>query len=851
MGVSDLWIAALACALSAVAYADVEFVSEGASAWRVVRGAARESTVADRQIVDSADGICVTLNAAESDLKPWSWGSIKATKDIHLGDAQDGAVVQLRFRCSGPPLVGNDITIGIEDASGNRVPLVRLSEGREGEVNFVLYRIDYAKRKAAAEPRPPFYLKYINFGMENERGSVTFISLVIKTPSLEKSADTLSFDVETGNRLHIIRTNLMERAVLTFSNICGKAQCWTGMMTVADRNGHCMTREVSFALDADAVYHMALPGPLPGMGVWNVKADLECGDGTARTYSTRFAQIDHHTIAPKLPYGKFRFGVVYHITNYGEEDRAITLDAITAMGAKIARVGGLWYYHYECERGHADWSVADGIVNDLERRGVAICGGCYANPPWATRTDGSEAPRFGAAASGFQGAFMEKLARRFGERIDYYEIGNEWDLKGTGDMTIDEAVRVTRECAEAVKRGCPAAHVIPCGWAVESSKHPMVRQKGFQERVMKECQDVLDAHPIHVHGPWPMHVSRMNEFFAMRDKEGISLPWFANETAVTSVYGREQTAAETLWRKIVWSWAHGSTDYCWYNLRATPGDENNAEQGYGLLTRDYHPRAGFAAFSALSSLLSGFDFAERFEDKSGRAAYAFCGMRGDERERVLVAWDRLGGSGFPLRLRIVRDGRGPLTVAAVDMYGNRSEVKHDDCSAVWQVEARPCALVVRGAARCDLVKECLYADGTVKRRVHCGNGDPSLRAAEMTLDDYSQVTETFQANPEQLHRLWKGVDDASAAVWFTLEADAVRVLVAVADDIDAKEDAVAIHIDGHVPIRMDRLSRMDTVTKYATKFPYSRLPASVAVVVDDDDGEGTEVRISETVELVK
>ena len=139
----------------------------------------------------------------------------------------------------------------------------------------------------------------------------------------------------------------------------------------------------------------------------------------------------------------------------------------------------------------------------------------------------------------------------------------------------------------------------------------------------------------------------------------------------------------------------------------------------------------------------------------------------------------------------------------------------------------------------------------MKRRVHCGNGDPSLRAAEMTLDDYSQVTETFQANPEQLHRLWKGVDDASAAVWFTLEADAVRVLVAVADDIDAKEDAVAIHIDGHVPIRMDRLSRMDTVTKYATKFPSSRLPASVAVVVDDDDGEGTEVRISETVELVK
>ena len=844
---------AISCAAvsAAPSPSEILFRATGAAAWRVACGRARDAALAARQVTDAADGIRVTMNASESDLKPWSWGSLNARGKIPLGDAEDGSILELRFRCSNPPIVSGDVSIGIEDAGGRPVSWSRLPVKREGDISVVSFSLAGRGRAAVKKPELPFALKYINFGMECESGWITFISLRVLPPPAEAVAETLSLDVETGNPLHVVRTNLAEQAVLVFSNRCGRAGKWTGSVTAKSGNGRTVEKNLSFALNAYATHRVALPNPLPEMGVWDVKAELSRDDGMIAACSTRFAQIDHHAVTPKLPYGKFRLGVVYHIASYGTEDRAATLDAITAMGAKIARVGGLWYYHYECEKGHADWSVADGIVGDLERRGVAICGGCYANPPWAVRADGSAAPRFGAAAPGFQGAFMEKLAQRFGERIDYYEIGNEWDLKSTADMTVDEAVCVTRECAEAIKRGCPAARVIPCGWAVESSEHPMVRQKGFQERVMKECQDVLAAHPIHVHGPWAMHVTRMNEFFAMRGKEGISLPWFANETAVTSVYGREQSAAETLWRKIVWSWAHGSTDYCWYNLRATPGDENNAEQGYGLLTRDYHPRAGFAAFSALSALLAGLDFREMFEDRSGRAAYAFRGMRGDAEEHVFVAWDRLGGEGFPLRLRIARNEARPLQIAAVDMYGNRTELEPCGDGAVWHVEARPCALVVRGAARCDVARECLVADGPARRRIRCGNGEPSHRAAELTLDDYSQVMEIFQANPELLHRLWKGVDDASAAAWFTQEADSVRVLVIVTDDVDAKEDAVAIGIDGQTPIRMDRLARTGLVTKYAAQFPSSGLPAAVAVTVDDDDGEGTEVKISETVELMK
>jgi len=791
----------------------------------------------------------VELDAAKSDLRPWSWGSVNAVSDIPAFSVRDGDVVELRFRSPDPPLVTGDVSIGLEDAEKHRVGLARMPPSVEGSVRVVSWRVSLRDRISGNATSVPVNLRFINFGMECERGSVTFISLSAKPPETERAAPTLSLDVETGNPIHVVRTNLAESATLVFSNVCDSAHQWTGAMTLADGNGHHIDKKIAFSLDHYGTHRIALPSPLPGMGVWKVKALLSCDCQAPVEYTTRFAQIDHHRQTSKLPRGKFRFGVVYHVTNYGPEDRAATLYALTAMGAKMARVGGLWQYHCEHEKGRFDWRVADGVVEALEGQGVAICGGCYANAPWATRADGSHAPRFGSAEPGTQREFMEKLSRRFGTRIDYYEIGNEWDIKGAGDMTPDEAVRTTRECAEAIKRGCPDACVIPCGWAVESSSHPMVRQKGFQERVMKECQDVLDAHPIHVHGPWPMHATRMREFFAMRAKEGINLPWFANETAVTSAFGREQAAAEALWHKIVWSWAHGSTDYCWYNLRATPGDDTGAEQGYGLLSRDYHPRKGFAAFSALAALLNGFDFLECSEHKSGRSSYVFKGLRNGEVELVFVAWDRLGGNGFQLAIEVPPATSRPSSAVAVDMYGNRTKIDTEQDEIIWNVEPRPCALVVCGNDACRAREECLAAEGPVRRQVRTGIGKPSLRTPELLLNDYSQATEIFQANPELLHRLWKGTDDVSASVWFTHVENRIDVLVKVTDDADAQLDSAFVQVGNMNPIKMNRISRVGYATVYTASFSAALLPNTVAIVVEDDDGEGVDVRISETVRL--
>ena len=52
----------------------------------------------------------------------------------------------------------------------------------------------------------------------------------------------------------------------------------------------------------------------------------------------------------------------------------------------------------------------------------------------------------------------------------------------------------------------------------------------------------------------------------------------------------EDAAAMWVWQKALWSWAHGSVDYIWYNLRSIGNDPNNGEHMYGIFTMDLQPR---------------------------------------------------------------------------------------------------------------------------------------------------------------------------------------------------------------------------------------------------------------------
>ena len=159
-----------------------------------------------------------------------------------------------------------------------------------------------------------------------------------------------------------------------------------------------------------------------------------------------------------------------------------------------------------------------------------------------------------------------------------------------------------------------------------------------------EHPELYDAMPQHLHGPFEYYErSLQKSFFPLRERHGLAKkPWLSGETALTSVFGEEDTVARTVWKKILYAWAWGAADYIWYNLKATGWKASDSEQAYGLITADYYPRAGYAAFSALTEIFEGLDFDARLHSGDGRHVFRFKGEKGGFRGVVIAGWDSSG-----------------------------------------------------------------------------------------------------------------------------------------------------------------------------------------------------------------
>lgn len=656
------------------------------------------------------------------------------------------------------------------------------------------------------------------------------------------AAEALSLEIDTGNRLHLVRTNLDERAVAVFRNLSGTALDWTGELVAWDDSDRAPVRQsLTLSIPAYGERRIGLPNPMPRMGLWRVRYEATGADGSRATHESRFAQIAHHRVEKKLPFGKFRFGPNYHMASFGPNDRDLTttLDAMTAMGATFVRAGICMDFASVCRTNATpNWRAPDKFLDLLERRGVGVDSIIYTAPAWARLEDRggtTHDQRYVPCRSGLFRDFCRQLAERYGARMDYYEIGNEWDLLRTNRLTIAEACAAQREGYEGLKSGNPNARVITCGWTVSSSEHPMVKQKGMQEEVLKT--GCFDVHPVHLHCPFYRYKEYLDDFFAMRKRLGVTKPWFANETALTSAYD-ETAVADCVWQKIVYSWAKGSTDYVWYNLIANGCNPKDSEGGYGLMSHDFHPRYGYAAFAALAATLKGFDFVREIAGKDVPPLYVFRGERGGEHQVVLVSWNDLTDKEFDVRF-----SSDAKSVDTVDLYGN-----HERCSgSLWRVPVRPSALLLKGATQV----EANVVGFSAKREVavlKVGSGDFKIREPDMRIGDKLQVFDIYQANPGEIHRMWQGPNDLSAKVWWEKTSVGVRARVVVVDDHFTGGDQVKLQYaegDGSThEIVVGDFRREGTQAEAIVEISCKTDNLLVNVELREDDGEGLDATLT-------
>lgn len=526
----------------------------------------------------------------------------------------------------------------------------------------------------------------------------------------QTSAEAFRLDVETGNFLHIVRAEKAnERPAVTIRNPAETPQTWQTLLRFSDVFDRRFEIAFDRTLAPSETVRIPVPWPLPAKGMWYLTADVRGADGSTMTHESRFAYIDPHERSPIVSKPKFRFGIHYHGIRYLPDLVDPTIDALVAAGAKFTRTDyGFMFGDVMPRPDVHEWSMADDLLRRLRDAGLSLDIIVQSTPGWAVDPDipksrrGSDGRQCLPSKPGLLRDFCHAIAARYGTQIDYYEIGNEWDLVTTNTLTHAEAVRMQREAMEGVHAGCPAACVTPNGWARATTQNTggwnwTRTNPGLIERFADE-PDLYDVWALHCHGTFDSYVeSLQNQFFPLRERTGMKkTPWTSHETALTSSGDAELEVARTVWAKTLYAWSWGARDYIWYNLRATGWLEGD-EPGYGLITAGFRPRAGYASFAALTAIFQGLDADGRLISRHPLHLYRFKGEKDGFRGIVLAGWDWGGEKPHGV---CVRTDAARASVS--DHMGNRSTVTIKDGIIEFPLDLNPKALLLDSATTASL-----------------------------------------------------------------------------------------------------------------------------------------------------
>ena len=710
-------------------------------------------------------------------------------------DAQGKATAELEI----VELPSNEVGARVPRARGRAgratLPDSETTPGVKMPMRFSAPISGVARFRTALDPAKNYQITAISVRREQDDGSpwkVAFSSL--RGVFRATKAEALRVEAATGNPLHIVREGQGERPALAIRNAAQEQIAARGTLKAEGFGGDAFDLPVDVALDAGEIIEIPVSRNI-AKGVWKIRGSLAADDGSVASVDTRFAVMDFHGVTPKQPRGTFRLGVHWHFPKFTDGDRDLAASAMVACGAKLTRADFANMASIQ-PAGPDSWEFerTDGLLKVLESNGIALDAIVFKVPRWAMAPPPGTNAAWSARAvrppvAGSFGAFCERLAARYGTRIDYYEIGNEWDLRFAG--TYDEAVALQREAYVGLKKGCPDVCVIPNGWAAAGDV-PSKDGKGrtrIHAHFLKNAKDFFDVDTIHCHGAFPRYMNSISrKLFPLRERTGAAgKPWFSNESALTSARG-ERAAAVAVWKKILWAWAHGSVDYVWYNLRATGWDPKDTEHGYGLVTADFFPRESYVAFAALSSTVGGGEFRRAIVDTDSRFVFEF--RKGND--LVLAAWDESGLA--EVRVPVATDAKRAYRV---DLMGNKTSLPLENGRALLAIEFVPSALVLEASTVASVDAGVFCAQG------ECGEGraivippDAPGRAPDFILGNPEQVHDFYEGNPAERERLWQGPRDNSAKVWLVRDERGLRIRVEAEDDEHREPPANAARSEG-------------------------------------------------------
>ncbi len=517
-------------------------------------------------------------------------------------------------------------------------------------------------------PKQPFKEIYVN-AIRPQSGNVQQVKLQINDVRIVGPEVMLDAALAIDNEFHLLLPGDAQTPVLKLHNLGQKDLMLEGKISLTSYDGAIRDWPINQSIVAGASFDWSVPLPAGQQGTWLINWEL-----TDQISQKMFTGTDR--VGRMVPAGEtqerfdtYLFGVCSHPYNHAPADREKEARIAALCGVKIMRTDARWERQIQ-PRNKDEWnfSIVDHIVDTYAKHGMEVQLILTYGPRWAVSKDWkpfSQEPRFaqwgGRPEYEYWKAFVEKTFERYRGKIRYYETWNEPDLDYFANFSVEEYLEMQKIAYKALRSIDPEAKLLSGGVSSIGTDRSGPRQ-GIIGKIL--AAGTCDVFAFHAHGGFQNYQHQLQ--YVREELKKSPMPWYSNETAITSSASGEYLQAKTLFQKFLYAWTEGSIGYNWYDLRNDGFNPRNNEHNYGMVTFDFRPKPVYLTYNMLASHFRGAKYESPLAVGDQLSAYQFRALNGD----LLVPFWRNNPAGPDVPVLL-----GGITGKAelIDLMGNRKE----------------------------------------------------------------------------------------------------------------------------------------------------------------------------------
>ncbi|MDR0932594.1 MAG: hypothetical protein LBM70_06180 [Victivallales bacterium] len=491
----------------------------------------------------------------------------------------------------------------------------------------------------------------------------------------------------TGSPIHVLKPEDAGQLALCVINPRPKPLKGTLRWEMSGVRGENLG-DANVELDLAIAEKKELKLPVPTLfGVYRIAISVKDSDPAVRFLDKKLSfayMVPANTLNIKKD--GFIFGVCSHPQRHNAESQKLEAMAASYCGATAVRDDVEWQ-RVQPREGVWNFDSFDRVVSTFGKYGVEVLPILSYGVAWATAKDWKPINPKSYPRSrpdyGHWRTFVSHFAKRYRDKIRYAEVWNEPDLYSFANFPADEYVKMMEIAYEEIKKEAPEWKVLCGGFACLPGQSGKSGNPEVMPAVIRSgAYDIFAFHGHGLFGGYRNQIRRLPSF-------GNTKPWYANETAVSSMIYGEDVQAGTLFRKLIFSWAEGSIGYNWYDLRNDGFNPKNNEHNFGLVTYDFFPKKAYVAYNMLASLYRGGTFLREVKLEKDLQGYLFLSREGDQ---LLSAWSDTGDDRvLPLLVSGINGN-----AEAIDLYGNARKLENFDDAVIFEVGDEPVTLRIAG-----------------------------------------------------------------------------------------------------------------------------------------------------------